>query len=582
MIKPPRLLLTLFLIATGLTANSLAQTIDLQKLIDDAIAAGSTRVVIPAGVHRVAPSGKHPSFHLYFKNIRNLQIDAAGATLLLTDAQKNGLTFDDVDGLALRGLTIDYDPLPFTQGTVTAIHTDEIGYDVTLDAGYPADPAEFKTRATAYIYEPTGRRLKAGAFDHYIKQITPTAPGVWRLAIRNESAVPRSQTKVGDRIVISQRSATALRFVRSRGVDVEGVTIHSAPGMAIHEAHGDGGNRYQFTVTYGPTPDGATQPRLHSTNADGIHSSYMHRGPIIENSRIEGQGDDAIAIHNNYNLIISDGRSDAVLLNSKYELALEVGDTLRVLDQRTFGLKATAQVTAIEKTAAPVGDEAQAVAALWQLYKSDVAGKSFYRVTLDHPISVTHGDLASSFDRTGAHFVVRNNVIGPHRGRGMLIKAPFGLVENNTIDGSNFCGILLGPELTTWLGGDYAPGGTIQNNTISNTGFSGNVTQTPTSILAGAIAIQARTPDNTLAPNTENAGITLESNTIQNVAAAGIVITSARDATVKNNTLSNLWADADSLAGAAYGIPRGEAIFIGEAQNITIDPPQDAIGSPVP
>ncbi len=571
-----------FLVVAILPALLQAQPVDLQKLIDEAITSGAPKVVVPQGVHRVEPSGRHAAFHLYFKNIRNFEIDGTDATLIFTDPALNGMTFDDVDGLTIRGLTIDYDPLPYTQGTITAIGTDPVTYDVKLDAGYPADEAYFTSRIAAYLYEPTGSKLKDGAFDHYVSRITQPEPGVFRLEFSNPSAAQRSGTVVGDRIIISRRAATAVRFLRSRGVNVDGMTVLAAPGMAFHEAHGEGGNRYRFTVTYGPKPAGATAERLHTANADGFHSSYMHIGPTVENCHIEGQGDDAIAIHDNYCLVTSEGESESIVLAPKYELPLEVGDELRVLDQSTYGLKHKAKVMAIEKMPAPTGEAAEKLEAMWKLYSSDVAGKTFYRITLDRPIDVAIGDLASSFDRTGARFTVRNNYIGPHRARGILIKAPFGTVESNVIEGSSFGGILMGPELTTWLGGDYAAGVTVRNNTIRRTGYAGNVTQNPITALAGAITVQARTIHNTLAANYENAGITIENNRIEEPAAAGIFVSSAKDVIIRNNTIIAPWSAKGATTASRYGVPAGSAIYVDQVKDVqiqgnSVSPPADGI-----
>lgn len=565
-----RSLLALPLLLAFLAPQARGDELNLQQLIDNAIASKAQRVVIPAGVHRVAPSGRHGAFHLYFNGINDLEVDGTGATLIFTHPDKNGIAFDNVSGLTLRGITVDYDPLPYTQGTVVAIGSNPVSYDVKLDAGYPSDETYFTSRIAAYLYDRNTRLLKHGAFDHYVSKVEQPEPGTFRIQFSNPSAAERSGTEIGDRIIISRRAATAIRFLNSERVNVDQVTIFAAPGMGLHEAHGNGGNRYQFTMTQGPTPAGATEPRLHSANADGFHSSYMKVGPIVENCVIEGQGDDAIAIHDNYSLVTTEGRSNSVVLGPKYELPLEVGDELRVLDNATYALKGTAKVVAIEKQPAPTGEAGAKLAALWRKYQSDVAGKTLYRVTLDRELDFAIGDLASSFQRTGAGFVVRNNRIGPHRARGILIKAPFGVVENNIVDGSNFTGILCGPELNTWLGGDYAAGVTIRNNTVRNTGYAGNVTKSPTSALAGAITVQAKTLDNTFAPNHENAGLVIENNTIENPASAGILVSSAKDVVIRNNTIINPWSVADSTASEGFGVKPGHAIWIDQAKAVTV------------
>lgn len=567
--KFSHVVLTLFLtFLTSLSAR--ADQIDLQTLIEEAVTARQKKVIIPPGVHRITPAANLGDTHVLFRNVHDLEIDGTDAKLIFTDPEKSAFSFDGVQGLTLKGFTIDYDPLPFTQGTIMTVGNNPPSYDVKLDAGYPSDEKYFASRVAAYIYEPVGRKLKDGAFDHYIYKISQPTPGIFHVEFENGDVVRRSGTAVGDRIVISRRAATAIWIFHSSGVSVEGITVYTAPGMAFHEAHGEGCNRYQFTMTYGPPPAGATAERLHTATADGVHSSYMHVGPIVMNCRIEGQGDDAIAIHDNYSLVVTQGLTDTVVMAPKYELPMEAGDEVRFLDQESYGLKAKAKVLSMKKLTPPVGEDAKTLAAMWQKYRSDVAGKSIYQMVLDRKVDAITGDLASSYDRTGAHFVVKDNYIGPHRGRGILIKAPYGVVEGNTIEGSNFCGILLGPELSTWLGGDYAAGVVVKNNVIRRTGYSGNVGKSSASALLGAISVQAKTLKNTLAANYENAGIVIENNQIERPAAAGIFVSSARDVKIVGNSISEPWSLPGAVSGMQYGVKPGTAIYVEQVLDLTI------------
>ena len=47
------------------------------------------------------------------------------------------LTISHCTNVTVRGLVIDYDPLPYTQGRITAISSDKQIYDIELFHGYP-------------------------------------------------------------------------------------------------------------------------------------------------------------------------------------------------------------------------------------------------------------------------------------------------------------------------------------------------------------------------------------------------------------------------------------------------------------
>src|ERR1700760_4766558 len=76
-------------------------------------AKGGRTLLFPAGAYRLA-SAQQAAVSL--TNLSNVEIDGAGSTLLMgNDALC--LAFDRCSGISVRSLTIDWDPLPYTQGT---------------------------------------------------------------------------------------------------------------------------------------------------------------------------------------------------------------------------------------------------------------------------------------------------------------------------------------------------------------------------------------------------------------------------------------------------------------------------------
>ena len=129
------------------------------------LAAGQHRIVIPPGVYRTAPPPGE-KLHLLLDGLRDVEIVAEGVTMICIQRTR-AVEFRNCQNVPLRGLTVDYDPLTFTQGRVVAIADDKGWIDVKLDAGYPQeawhridimDPGtRFRKRGMPFLWAP--RRL---------------------------------------------------------------------------------------------------------------------------------------------------------------------------------------------------------------------------------------------------------------------------------------------------------------------------------------------------------------------------------------------------------------------------------------
>ncbi|CAF1691738.1 unnamed protein product, partial [Adineta ricciae] len=80
------------------------------------------------------------------------------------------------NNLIIRGLTLDYDPLPFTQGTITAVTSTIITF--TVHDGYPDLSTDFGRTPPTHLFKPDGRR-HPDAYDFYkpILNITTNRTG---------------------------------------------------------------------------------------------------------------------------------------------------------------------------------------------------------------------------------------------------------------------------------------------------------------------------------------------------------------------------------------------------------------------
>src|SRR5512138_3846826 len=94
--------------------RSKAEPFDLQGFIQREVGSGKQRIVVPPGRYRVAPKNRE---HLALRGLKDITINAEGVEMVCTETTR-ALTISCCTNVTLRGLTIDYDPLPFTQGCI--------------------------------------------------------------------------------------------------------------------------------------------------------------------------------------------------------------------------------------------------------------------------------------------------------------------------------------------------------------------------------------------------------------------------------------------------------------------------------
>lgn len=263
----------------------------LPSLIHNAVTSGQHRVVIPPGVYRTAPP-RGEKVHLTLKDLRDFEIVADGVTLLCT-RRTRAILIAGCENLRIRGLMVDYDPLPFTQGRVVTVADDKSWIDVKLDNGYPRQPF-----SRIDVVDPKTRFRKHGMPFLWGTKTTMSTTGVVRVAL----AKIGNAAAVGDLASLSAGpDATGIphgiTIERCSGIVFDRVTVHTAPGMGILEAGGEGGTQLLgCRVVPGPMPPGATEPRLLSTSWDAIQHKEVRRGPRVEGCVVESAGDDSWSV----------------------------------------------------------------------------------------------------------------------------------------------------------------------------------------------------------------------------------------------------------------------------------------------
>ncbi len=543
--------------------------VDVQQLVDQAIARGEKRVALPGGVLKVA--APQEGYHLNLRGVRGFEIDGNQTTLRFASPQSGGIRVTDCHDLSIKNLTLDWEISPSIQGKITHLDGEAGTITFAVDPGFPDDPTIYSKTCAALFYDPRTRLLKRRAWDIFGMTLKKAGDRQLTLQSRSPRQVKDAGAAIGDLVALRGTGGDmAIRLIDCSNVVLSNIVIYSSPGMAIQEAGGAGGNKYmRVTVTRGPAREGSE--RLLSANADALHSSGVQIGPAISDCRLEYQGDDGIAIHGAYLLAAGNEDPTTIMVSPRYEMPLQAGDRIRLYGGKTYALTGEAKIVSIERMGKPPAEQMQALAPTWQIYRSDIATARFYRVKIDAPLNVAPGDLAASPDRMGSGFSIRNCQLGHNRARGMLIKASDGIIENNTIEDIGTCGIALGPEFAHWLEGDYVRDVAVRNNTLREIGTGAACVLHERAVLVGAISVYALTPDRTFPASMENANLVIENNSIDRAGGIGILIAGAKNVTIRSNTVTATQYLGPLQGGKAAGIDPDAGVFVHGSEDVRLE-----------
>ena len=506
---------------------------DLQGFVDKEIKAGAKRIVVPPGQYRVTPRDQQ---HLLLRELKDIQIVADGVEMICTETTR-AITITHCTNVTLRGLKIDYDPLPYSQGRITAISADLQVYDVELFDGYPeaATIRNFKYE----VFRPDTRTLRCE--DRGINKIEVMDSRHLRLTSPGRHDVHPEQ--VGDLIVIGSEYAphgSAAHAVECSGnvnVRLENIDLFASNCFGFLEYNCDGSAYVRCRVDRRSPEDDPVKrasPRLRSLDADAYHSKHAIKGPSYVECTARFMGDDCINICGDYHMIMSSqGRELRVL--AKWNMNIQPGDPVELVLYTGKRLP-DAKAVSVQSVGSILEDE-RAFLARQNLDAGLKSGRGLgkaFAITMDREVAIPRGGILCAANRIGNGFAVKNCSFGFNRSRGILIKASHGEISGNRLEGCWMSAILVSPEYW-WLEAGSSSDLTITGNTITN-------------CIGVPIRIEATGGNGDLAPAGTHRNITIAGNTVAGCAMPGILVTSTAGLQIGRNTLEH-WTDSQRIPG---------------------------------
>jgi len=560
-----------FLLAAMIScASVLRAEPGLQQRIDDAVARGETSVVIPPGEHRLdAP--------IRLRGLSGFTLDGPGATLVFTTLRDGGLLITDCAELTLRGFTIDFDPLPFTQGTVASVDAEKREVIFELHDGYPDLAPHFLT-GRAHVFSPETSSWKRSAPDVYATaaEALSLRRGVLRFsATKTEEFAAFAQ---GDFMVLDHRHSRGVRMERCRDVRVEGVTFWSAPSIAVLARFMGGENVFNYKIQPGPVPKGGTQPRLLSVSADGLNYAYARTGPVIEGCDFSFMGDDGVNLHGiAFFVAKSEGRTAWILRpynEEAFASIIEPGDEVHALAAQSFGITGKAKVASFAVETNPPEDFSELAARTWRSVAVRGGRLTVYRLELTEPLALAAGDFVEIPAIAAPGYVIRDNRFTHHRARSLRLMSPDGLVENNVMEDIKHSAITLGAEFTFHREAGWVTDVTIRGNTIRRVGFDPAL-QRASAYTPGAISVfhRGETPSAPL-PENRHERLRIEDNIIEETGCPAIHINQAHDVRITGNRIRRTNLAFKPGAASFYQLTTDQPIGVDFSTEVVVAPDQ--------
>jgi hypothetical protein len=459
--------------------------------------------------------------------LKNITIkgQGIGSEIMITNPRSKGFSVSLSSNIIIKELSLDYNPLPFTQGTIKAKTSGT--FDVEFDSGFPLPTDSHFVDAAAHwgaIMENSIARPKWGAPSVvYVGTWTLVSGRTYRTTASSASI---SYMTINDRFtVIARDYGSVIQIAGSNNTKIDGVRVYSSPAAAVLTGDCNGVYAVGLQVRIKP---GTT--RIMSTNADGFHCSNDRGHPIVDGCYFEGMMDDGVNVYGSALVVQAVlSSTQAVLTNTHL---LKLNDHVQIYNIQDGTMIANEAI---------------------------ISGISGTTITFDRAITgLAVGQHVYDVDNAGRYAQIVNNTFWRHRGRGVILKAQDSIISSNHMSEVSCNGIQVGDEMLVNEG--PAPQNvTVSDNIIDNVGYASHIGPASN---GSAILIRAQKTGGGLANGRLVRSITVQGNQINNPPGASIYVGSASGVNLVDNT--------ETTASDAYFWRYSGSIIVDNSEKILL------------
>jgi parallel beta-helix repeat protein len=464
---------------------------------------------------------------IVISNFNNLSIEGNGSEFIGHD-YSSMFHFTECRNISVTNLTVDWNPLPYTQGKVVHVDTNYIDIEVIFPS---AAKAGLCTEAILG-YDLEKHRMARRFTDHYQLGFEKTTevigPGIMRLFIGRKDRFAGTMPAVGMNIIARHQvyGYQSFEFEKCTDVHLENVSIYSNPGMGVVAEECRDINISHLKVMIKPGSG-----RWMSCTADATNFSGCRGTIVMENCLFEGQGDDATNVRSGHYLLVSerlDNNKLRIKTGYRYGSDLtppKIGDKIELSgEDKPLLPYSTLTVRSVE---------------------TDDQGKTLVVGFSEKlPERTKKGDIAGNSSSCPV-LRIRNCTAIRNRARGFIIKTRDVIIEDCTFQDICASAVGLEADINAWWESIGSGDVIIRNNRFIDCRFESEYLQ----------------------------GV-IESHTMSQTAPAGV----HRRITIENNIF--LGSDGNIIKlGSADGVdivnniidkPKDEAIFLYNSRNIRI------------
>jgi len=462
-------------------------------------------IQIPEGRYTLRADGNPKTRGVLFpvSNVNGLTIEGQGAELMMS-GKAAIFFFEECQNIAVKGLTVDWERPPFSQGTVIASTPNS--FDIQIEDNFPVEGGE---PVGAFMsYDPVTRLPDGKNLDVYkaVERTELVGPQLLRVHLNRHIPVPVETLLVLRHEVYG---ANVLRFDRCSDVSVSDVTVYSGPGMGLVARITTNISLKHFNVLVRPDSG-----RLMSTTADATHFSGCKGTVSLEDCTFEGMGDDGVNIKSGLYLMVRKRLDDHTVLcqhNLKMPDLPDEDDILEMSHMDTLLPFASGKVKAAE---------------------IDLGSENLHRISFaqELPAELHEGDVLGNASRVAA-LRMRNCTVRADRSRGVLCQTRDAIIENCTFRNCRSAGVLVLTETTYFHESIGTRNVTVRGNLIENCNLSPTRTE-------GALAVLAWLPGNAYPPKPGvHRDVIFENNRIINTANSAIFAVGVDGLTIRGNTI---------------------------------------------
>lgn len=479
-----------------------------------------------AGRYEFDPLPAEDNRHVTIADVSDVTIDGGGATVVFTNPVDGAVQFERMRNLTIRDLTVDFDPVPFTQGDIVGVSEPDRTVDIDLDAGYPTlDHGMFQAETDLVwgsIHRPDGEFIRGYRGNVSLKFESFTHLGGRRYRVSLAERAELTGLRAGRRLtILSGEGQPAIDFFDVDGVTVENVTVHAGSGGGFATGLCTDPTYVGCAVVPPPGSD-----RHIGANADGFRLVNCLSSVTVRDCRVESIGDDGIVVQRTRSPVVEvvDDRTVDV---SRWPIPVTVGDVLDVVSP-----------TGVRKGRLPPVASVLTVGGQVKTTASGSRGQTPVTLTFEDRIDdrVAGGDLLGNRVAASRQFSVRNNAVVDVRGHCVRVATSDGVVAGNDLAGATHNVVEL--ECDTW--DHHIPKGWVENvvvrdNRISRSGLNWMAWDNP-----AAVYLHHRPAAAFETVGRPHRNIEIIGNVVTDSASVGLGLADAKGVSVRDNRIEGV------------------------------------------